>query len=245
MTDRELLQAVANAIPILWDEAQEQPALLRFLAPFGRPDLRQLERAFRSSPSIDWLLSEPWPLFGTWLAAALVRLNLEAPARVDTRSHQFIGESITNAGLIDLESGRSLVVAGDLEVRSLIVDAGARLAVAGDLIVDTLVSSGVVLVQRTVSAHTVVIADLPEPGHHQRYVGWQIGESLTAQVLDSPRFALACPITCDGIVRLAGRSPDPLDAERALQRLTTPVWRPDATGIDVSLLSQFLRSRGR
>ena len=243
MTERELLQSVANAIPILWDEAQEQPALLRFLAPFGRPDLRQLERAFRSSPSIDWLLSEPWPLFGTWLAAALVRLHLELPKPVDTRSNEFIGGSLARAELIDLSGGRSLVVAGDLKVPALIVEAGARLAVAGDLSVDTLVSSGVVLVQRTVRAHTVVIADLSDTASFtQRYVGWQIGEALAAKVLDSPRFALACPITCDGIVRFAGRTPEPLAVARAQQRLTSPVWRADGRSIDVALLTELLRA---
>lgn len=242
VTDAELLNAIAEAVPILWDEAQEQPALLRFLAPFGRPDLRQLERAFRAAPSIDWLLSEPWPLFGTWLAAALVRLNLELPRPVDTRSNEFIGGSMTRADLVDLPGGRSLVVAGDLEAPAVILEPGERLAVAGDLTVDTIVSSGLVLVQRSLRAHTVVIADLTDPpGNSPRLVGWQVGESLTAQVLDSPRFGLACPITCDGIVRFAGKTPDPLARERARQRLTKPVWRTDERGIDEALMMERLR----
>jgi len=243
VTDAELLRAVADAIPILWDEAQEQPALLRFLAPFGRPDLRELERAFRSAPSIDSILSEPRPLFGTWLAAALVRLHLELSAPVETRSNEFIGGSLTRADLIDLAPGCSLVVAGDMKAPALIVGVGARLAVSGTLSIDTLVSSGVVLVQRRLQAHTVVIAGLTDPpGYSPRFVGWQVGEALTAQVLDSPRFALACPITCDGIVRLAGKSPDLLQSERARQRLTAPVWR--GSGINVSALIDHLRAGG-
>jgi hypothetical protein len=143
-----------------------------------------------------------------------VRLHLEAAcAGLDTgrseRLHRRIG--VTNAGLIDSDEPRR---AGRVHRRTRPISrcatlSGGRQARAwpssGDLIVDTLVSSGVVLVQRTVRAHTVVIADLTEPGHHQRYVGWHIGDSLTAQVLDSPRFALACPITCR---RRAPRRPD-------------------------------------
>jgi hypothetical protein len=242
VTDAESLKAIAEAVPILWDEAQEQPSLLRFLAPFGRPDLRQLERAFRSAPSLDWILSEPWPLFGTWLAAALVRLQLQLPHPVDTRSNEFICRALVRDDLVDLAGGRSLVVAGDLRAPAVIVEPGARLAVAGDLTVDTLVSSGVVLVQRSLRAHTVVITDLTEPpGNSPRFVGWQVGESLTAQVLDSPRFGLACPITCDGIVRFAGKIPDPVARERARQRLTKPVWRADERGIDEALLMERLR----
>ncbi len=130
---------------------------------------------------------------------------------------------MTRADLVDLPGGRSLVVAGDLTV-------------------DTLVSSGVVLVQRSLRAHTVVIADLTDPpGNSPRFVGWQVGESLTAQILDSPRFGLACPITCDGIVRFAGKTPDPLARERARQRLTKPVWRTDERGIDEALMMERLR----
>lgn len=241
MTERELLEAVAAAIPILWDEAQEQPAMLRFLAPFGRPELRRLERAFRSAPSIDWILSEPWPVFGTWLATALVRLKLELPPANEPRKSEFIGGSHTTGELIDLANGRTLVVAGDLRAAALIVDSGARVAVAGNLLVDTLVSSGVVLVQRRLEAHTVVIDVLDRPAGSPRFVGWQVGEAVVAQVLDSPRFALACPISCDGVVRLAGRPANEPEAARALQRLDARLV--DNGGIQVSALLAAVRKR--
>lgn len=241
--EQALLRSIADAVAILWDEAQERQPLLRFLAPFGRPDLLRLEHAFRTAPSIDWLLSEPWPLFGTWLAAAVVRLSLELPT--DARAHQneLCGSTERPHGLV-LGPARSLVVAGDLEAPFVIVDPGARLAVAGSVRVGTLLSNGLVLVQKELRAHTIAVAPSPAfeeaPPFSQRFTGWQVGERVSATVLDSPRFGLACPLECEGVLRLAGRSPDPTQRERGQARLEHPVWSDTIGGIDSALLRDLL-----
>ncbi len=242
MSDQPLLHAIADAVAILWDEAQEQASLLRFLAPFGRPDLKRLERAFRTAPSIDWLLSEPWPLFGTWLAAAVVRLRLEVPQP----PRSFLPRSEARKQGLRLESGQTLVVAGDLSVPELLIDQDARLAVAGTLTVKTLASRGLLLVQRELRGHTIAIAEPPpvqRPTESLRYAGLQVGERVVAKVLDCPRFVLSCPIDCDGVVRLAGKDSNELDRQRAAQRIGIEAWK--GSGLDVSALFELIQRSWR
>lgn len=244
MSDQPLLHAIADAVAILWDEAQERASLLRFLAPFGRPDLARLERAFRTSPSIEWLLSEPWPLFGTWLAAAVVRLRLEVPQA----PRSFLPRSEVRKQGLRLESGQTLVVAGDLSVPEFLIDKDARLAVAGTLTVKTLASRGLLLVQRQLRAHTIAIGELDQahrPAERLGYAGVQVGERVVAQVLDCPRFAIACPVDCDGVIRLGGRNSNELERQRALRRLGLEAWNSDGSGLDVSALFELIQRSWR
>ena len=68
-------------------------------------------------------------------------------------------------------------------------------------------------------------------------------EAVQAQVLDSPTYGVACPVVCDGVVRLVGRDPDRDAVERARARLELECWSDDEQGIDVDLLIDQLASR--
>lgn len=239
--DPRLRSALAEAVAIVWDEAQERPPLLRFLTPFGRPDLRALERAFRDAPSVAWLVSEPRPVLATWLAAVTVRLGLVLPGLLPMPENRnaFLPASATRADPIVVPPDASLVVAGDLTAPSIVVDSGARLVVAGTLSCQTLASRGLVLVQQRLVAHTIAIGT-PLGMPAARPVGWQVGESVTAQVLDSARFGVACAVDSDGVVRLVGRPPDRNAVERARARLELECWADDAQGVDVDVLIDLL-----
>jgi hypothetical protein len=241
--DGRLRAALAEAVAILWDEAQERPPLLRFLTPFGRPELRRLETVFRGAPSIAWLLGEPRPELATWLAAATVRLGLAMPGVAPVPEHRnaFVPGPLTREAPLVVTEGASVVVAGDLSAPAIVVDSGARLVVAGTLTCQTLASRGLVLVQQRLVGHTVVIGP-PIGMPSSRPVGWQVGEAVKAQVLDSPRYGLSCPVESDGVIRLVGRTPDRQAAERARGRLTLDCWADDGAGVDVEVLIDLLVS---
>lgn len=239
-----LRDALADAVAILWDEAHERPALRRFLTPFGRPDLRGLERAFRTAPSLAWLVGEPHPVLATWLAAATARLGLPVPTLSPESGNRnaFLPRSVAHTAPVVVTAGSSLVVAGELGTPSVVVESGARLVVAGTLTCQTLASRGLVLVQERLVGHTIAIGS-PLGMPAARPVGWQVGEAVQAQVLDSPTYGVACPVVCDGVVRLVGRDPDRDAVERARARLELECWSDDEQGIDVDVLIDQLVSR--
>ncbi|MBL8917256.1 MAG: hypothetical protein JNJ54_00205 [Myxococcaceae bacterium] len=239
--DGRLRAALAEAVAILWDEAQERPPLLRFLTPFGRPELRRLEREFGSAPSIAWLLGEPRPELATWLAAATVRLGLAVPGIAPVPEHRnaFVAGPCSREAPLFVTEASSVVVAGDLSAPAIVVDSGARLVVAGTLTCQTLASRGLVLVQQRLVGHTIAIGS-PLGAPSARPVGWQVGEAVRAQVLDSPRYGLTCPVESDGVIRLVGRTPDRASVERARTRLSHECWRDDGQGVDVDVLIDLL-----
>jgi hypothetical protein len=216
--DGELLDRVARDVPVLWDEAQDSPALLRFLAPFGRPDLGRIERTLRGASSLEALLVEPYPVFATWLATLLKRARVTPPAV------RGLEASLTLEADLSVDDAR-LVVAGDLTAR--VVRVRGTLVVAGDVRCRLLLADGCVLIGGRLEADFVSApATEPRRGDRRRVagaVGLHVATALTCQVFDSPRFALSCPISARVVTRAAGLPVTPRAGERLRELLADGV----------------------
>jgi hypothetical protein len=182
---------------VLWDEAQDSPALLRFLAPFGRPDLGRISRRFLSSNSVSDLVSEGYPAFATWLATMVLRDGAAVNETFDALPTPQWDNSMMHGGLVlgaPLELGstriNTLVIAGSLEAPSVRVHA-KTLVVAGDLKTKLLVADGCVLVGGAVEADAVLV-----PASHlsrerdqfapPRSLGLQVGREVVCRVSTAP-----------------------------------------------------------
>ncbi|MFZ5441541.1 MAG: hypothetical protein ACOZQL_16155 [Myxococcota bacterium] len=224
---REQLERFAHDVAVLWDEAQTEPQLLRFLAPFGRPDLGRIVRTFRSATTS--LVEEQYPVFSTWLAAMLARdgagptVELEALSEPQW-SYSMLTPSLRLGSPLALGARRlrTLVVAGSLEAP--VVHVNGQLIVAGDLTAKVVVSQGCLLVGGALQAELVSCAPSPaprDPHEPARPLGFQVGRELRCRVLDSPRFAVGCPLDAEVVVRAAGRAPT-ADAATRLRALLVP-----------------------
>jgi hypothetical protein len=219
--EQQLLDRVARDVPVLWDEAQDVPTLLRFLAPFGRPDLGRIERTLRRATSLDELLGEPYPVFATWLATLLRRAQVTPPAGV-----RGLEASLSLQGDLAVDDSR-LVVAGDLEAR--VVRVRGTLVVAGDVRCRLLLADGCVLVGGRLEADFVTAPATRVPSAPRRRVagavGLHVATAVTCKVFDSPRFALSCPVSAQVVTRAAGLPATPRAGEllRALLADGVPV----------------------
>lgn len=230
----ELLQRAAHDVNVLWDEAQSDPALLRFLAPFGRPDLGRLTRTFLSVTRIEELVSEAHPVFATWLATLYFRELKQAGAPA-MRVGKWVQPSWDQSALLpslDHAAGfllgdtrvRTVVIAGSLKAPWVHVD-GACLVVAGDLETDVLIADGCVLVGGKVRAGVVsnpathLRSGFEERGA-QRALGWQVGQGVECRVFESPRFGLTCPVRADVVLSGVGLTPT-ADARERLPAILT------------------------
>ena len=219
---------------VLWDEAQSDPALLRFLAPFGRPDLGRLTRTFLAAKHIEELVSEAHPVFATWLATLYFRelRQVGAPA---LRIEKWVQPSWDQSALLpSLDHGagfllgdtrmRTVVIAGSLKAPWVHVD-GACLVVAGDLDTEVLLADGCVLVGGKVRAGVVSNSATHlragnEQRRAQRALGWQVGQGVECRVFESPRFGLTCPVRADEVLSGVGLTPT-VDAREKLATILT------------------------
>ncbi|MBL8911090.1 MAG: hypothetical protein JNM17_10395 [Archangium sp.] len=243
----EQLKRAAHDVHVFWDEAQSNPALLRFLAPFGRPELGRLSRAFERATSVEEITTESHPAFGTWLAALLAREHRDVPpmrvkglgepqwdSRLLVPSMEFTAPMMLSTSVADPAAndttGRSritsLIVAGSVKAPAVVVT-GASLVIAGDLDTEVLIADGCVLIGGTVRAKVVV-----NPAEHigrdstLRAVGWQVGQSVECTVFDSPRFALTCPVKAEVVLRAPNLMPTPEGIDRAGQLLAAGLLAP-------------------
>lgn len=229
------LARYANDVAVLWDEAQDNPALLRFLSPFGRPDLGRLMRRFQTARSEYELISEGYPMFATWLATMVSREEGLAPVKLQKLEPPQWNQSMMTPTLelvTALELGQSrlhtVVVTGSLKAPMVIVR-NARLVVAGDLETQLLIADGCVLVGGSVTADIVSspASQLTRKDRGEfdlaRPLGWQIGREVRCKVFDSPRFGLGCPVKAELVLRGVGLTVTPDVGERLRERLV-----PDA-----------------
>ncbi|MFT3713360.1 MAG: hypothetical protein QM817_37365 [Archangium sp.] len=253
---KEQFARAAHDVHVLWDEAQTNPALLRFLAPFSRPDLGRLARLFLSASSVEDIVTEAHPANATWLATLLARELREVPPmkvraleqpRWDTRllmpGMHFTEPVLLSSELSDAHTGdtsgrsqlRSLIIAGSMRAPSVVVRASC-LVVAGDLDTQVLVADGCVLVGGTVRADVVVNPSTRIGGSERgRAVGWQVGHSVVCRVFDSPRFALTCPVKADVVLRAVGQPATPDGIERAAALLEPGLLAPPSVAVSALL----------
>lgn len=255
------LKRAAHDVHVFWDEAQSNPALLRFLAPFGRPELGRLSRTFERAKSVEEITTESHPAFGTWLAALLAREHRDVPpmkvkslhepmwdSRLLMPSMEFTEPLILSTSVSDPAaqntSGRcrltSLIIAGSLRAPAVVVN-GASLVVAGDLDTEVLIADGCVLIGGTVRAKVVL-----NPAEHigrdgvLRAVGWQVGQSVECVVFDSPRFALTCPVKTEVVLRAPNLKPTLAGLDRAADLLAPGLIAPPSVNRS-ALLSRVRR----
>jgi hypothetical protein len=215
-TTAEQLTRYANDVAVLWDEAQDNPALLRFLSPFGRPDLGRLTRRFNTTRSMHELIGEGYPMYATWLATMMLRDGINSSVKQDDLELPQWDQAMMMPSLelrkpLELPKSRlhTLVIAGSLEVPSIIVR-DARLVVAGDLHTQLLVADGCVLVGGSVFADIVAcpatrLAEKERRGYDaSRPLGCQVSREVRCRVFDSPRFGIGCPVKADVVVRGVG-----------------------------------------
>lgn len=225
---REQLARCADDVAVLWDEAQDDPRLLRFLAPFGRPDLGRLSRTFRGA-SIS-LVEEQYPVYSTWLATMLARAGAPEPASLEALvepqwDFSMLAPGLRLASPLDLGARRlrTLVVAGSLEAP--VVHVRGQLVVAGDLTAKVVLTDGCLLVGGAVRADVVVCRAGAQPQRSReepaRPLGFQVGREVQCRVFDSARFALSCPLRAEVAVRAAGRPVTP-EADERLRELMVP-----------------------
>ena len=227
------LARYANDVAVLWDEAQDDPALLRFLSPFGRPDLGRLMRRFRTTKSMHELIGEGYPMFATWLATMMLRDGVAAGAKEQTLTPPRWDNAMMMPGLeltepLELPKSQlhTLVVAGSLKVPSMIVR-DARLVVAGDLETQLLVADGCVLVGGSVKADIVAcpasrLSEKERRGYDAtRPLGCQVSREVRCRIFDSPRFGIGCPVKSDVVVRGVGVALTP-EADERLRELMVP-----------------------
>jgi hypothetical protein len=257
---KEQFVRASHDVHVLWDEAQTNPALLRFLAPFGRPDLGRLARLFLNATSVDDAVTEAHPVNATWLATLLARELREVPPmkvraleqpRWETRllmpgmefTAPVILSSETDPHTSEPHTGdtsgrsrlRALIIAGSMRAPSVAVR-DACLVVAGDLDTQVLVADGCVLVGGTVRADVVVNpATRIGGGERGRAVGWQVGHAVECKVFDSPRFALTCPVKAEVVLRAVGMASTPDALERASASLQPGLVAPPSVALSVLL----------
>lgn len=249
---RAQLQRAAHDVHVLWDEAQSNPALLRFLAPFGRPDLRRLARLFEHARDASEIVTEAHPAFATWLATLLAREHRDVPtmrvkalrepqwdSRLLMPGMEFTEDLLLSTSMADRAGDdttvrsrlTTLIIAGSLRAPSVVVH-GASLIVAGDLDTALLIADGCVLVGGTVRADVVT-----NPAEHigrdgtQRAVGWQVGQAVECRLFDSPRFALTCPVKADVVLRAPNLPVTPDAVERASALLAPGLLAPPGLGL--------------
>jgi hypothetical protein len=255
----EQLVRFAHDVNILWDEAQTEPALLRFLAPFGRPDLGRLTRLFSRARSRDDLISEVHPANATWLATLLARdlqgappMKVRALAQPQWDSRLLMPGLELTAGLVlASEPGSARDTTGPSRLSTLIIAGGLKaplvdvrggcLVVAGDLDTQVLVADGCVLVGGTVRAQVVVNpgdqlgAPSSRDARVERAVGWQVGRAVECVVFDSPRFALSCPVKADVVLRAPNLALTADGLGRAGERLTPGLLAPPGLALEAML----------
>lgn len=227
----EQLTRYANDVAVLWDEAQDNPALLRFLSPFGRPDLGRLMRRFRSTPQLHELIGEGYPMYATWLSTMVLRDGLHTAVTSETLTTpqwdtSMMLPSLALAQPLELPRSRfhTLVIAGSLKAPSIVVR-DARLVVAGDLETQLLVADGCVLVGGSVNAGIIAVPATSlrqkekDPYDPARPLGCQVSREVRCTVFDSPRFGVGCPVKADIVVRGVGIAGTPHADERLRERL--------------------------
>lgn len=244
----ELLQRFARDVAVLWDEAQDNPTLLRFLAPFGRPDLGRIERVFESAREFELILAEIYPVYATWLAALLVRAGVaeraEHPAL--SRRGNWLEPSLSVTGVVEVHAGDKLVVAGSLDARNVVVRGGV-LVVAGDVRCEVMVADGCVVIGGALSAALVGVPaerlpQVTDAWDNPQALALQVAQQVTCRVYDVARLALACPVKADVVVHALGVPVTPGAAARLQATLVPSVLGGD--GVDfrevVSRLSRDL-----
>lgn len=249
----EQLARFANDVAVLWDEAQDNPALLRFLSPFGRPDLGRLVRRFRTTQSMHELIGEGYPMFATWLATMMLRDGVNAAAKHETLVPPRWDNAVMMPALeleqpLELPKSQlhTLVVAGSLTVPSIIVR-DARLVVAGDLQTQLLVADGCVLVGGSVKADIVVcpasrLSEKERRGYDaSRPLGCQVSREVRCRVFDSPRFGLGCPVKAEVVVRGVGLTLTPQADERLRERLVPRALK--AGRLDLAAIAALIAKR--
>jgi hypothetical protein len=249
------LTRYANDVAVLWDEAQDNPALLRFLSPFGRPDLGRLVRRFRSTPKLHELIGEGYPMFATWLATMVLRDGLHAAAKSEMLTTpqwdtSMLTPTLELAQPLELPKSRfhTLVIAGSLKAPSIVVR-DARLVVAGDLETQLLVADGCVLVGGSVKADIVALPATSlaqkekDPYDPARPLGCQVSREVSCRVFDSPRFGIGCPVKADVVVRGVGVTPTPQADERLRETLVPLALKEGRLelGAIASLIARGLR----
>jgi hypothetical protein len=225
------LTRYANDVAVLWDEAQDNPALLRFLSPFGRPDLGRLMRRFRSTPKLHELIGEGYPMFATWLATMVLRDGVHQGTKLEKLAapqwdNAMMLPTVEIAQPVELPRSQlhTLVIAGSLNAPSIVVR-DARLVVAGDLETQLLIADGCVLVGGSVKADIVALPASSlaqkekDPYDPARPPGCQVSREVRCTVFDSPRFGVGCPVKADIVVRGVGVAGTPHADERLRERL--------------------------
>ena len=235
---------------MLWDEAQDHPALLRFLSPFGRPDLGRLTRRFRSAGDVNELIGEGYPEFASWLATMVLRDGLHAEQALEAlvepiRESSMLTPPLRIAAGLQLGSSRlrTVVVAGSLKTPIVRVR-GARLVVAGDLETQLLIADGCVLVGGSVIAGIVacpatqLVKRARGPAELAQPLGWQVGREVRCRVFDSPRFGLSCPVKAEVVLRGVGVPLTPEADERLRERLVPRALRGGT--LDLAAITELI-----
>ncbi len=219
--------ALARDVGVLWDEAQDRPRLLRFLAPFGRPDLARLERVLREATSERDVLAEPHPAFATWLAALRFRSQPGERTTVDElvpQGRTLLGSLEVRADLV-IGENTTLVVAGHLRAR--IIDVRGVLVVAGDVEAQVLVADGCTLVggdlrAAFVSAPATRLNVRVERRRVTAPQAFQVAGAVKAKVFDSARLGTGGPVEAEVLIHAIGAAP----TEQWEQRLRSLLLEP-------------------
>lgn len=204
------LARFCEEVAVLWDEAQDHPALLRFLAPFGRPELPRIVRMLKESASERDVLAEAYPVFATWLATLVYREGKREPSQLPgseaVRSPTLFG-SIEVKGPLLLEPRDTVVVAGSL--KAPVIRTQGLLVVAGEVTCSCLIADGCTLIGGDLHADVVSVPatslrrDSTLKGSTSS-IAFLVSGQLHAALYDSPRLAPGGEIDAEVVIRGAG-----------------------------------------
>lgn len=212
---------------MLWDEAQDDARLMRFLAPFGRPDLQRVERVLREATSERDVLAELHPVFATWLATMIFRSQPGPLATLESLVAQ--GRTLVNAlevrGEVVVPARTALVVAGNLRAR--LIEVKGLLVVAGQVEAELLVADGCTLVGGDVRAAFVSAPASRLALEKKRPVtptplAFQVAGTVRARVFDSARLGTGGPVDAEVIIHAVGAAPTVEWAQRLRELLLDP-----------------------
>lgn len=220
------LARFCEEVAVLWDEAQDHPALLRFLAPFGRPELPRIVRLLKESASERDVLAEAYPVFATWLATLVHREGKRAPSQLSgpeaLHSPTLFG-ALEVKGPLQLDARDAVVIAGSL--KAPVIRSQGLLVVAGEVSCSCLIADGCTLIGGDLQADVVSVPATrlsASPKGNSSNIAFLVAGQLRAAIYDSPRLAPGGDVDAEIIIRGAGLSATDEWQARARARLVDP-----------------------
>jgi hypothetical protein len=197
---------------VLWDEAQDDPGLLRFLAPFGRPSLPRIEACLRESSSERAVLAESYPVFATWLATLVQREGTRPPSRLSAREVVNAGTlfgALEVDGALTLEGYDTVVVAGALSAP--VIRTRGLLVVAGEVSCTCFIADGCTLIGGSLRADVISVQATRLSTAAERRtdrgagaVAFVVAGQVRTALYDSPRLGPGGEVDAQVIIRGAG-----------------------------------------